>query len=119
MGPGIFERMKNGNDASLAVSAPRAGDAFLADGERPQGGSAVRIDCVEMRIEENVIMVGIGLIDGKESSAGLAAKINKLSGKANRIEAAFHDFCGSSDAGAVAAAAVKIDDLLKIAKIII
>lgn len=119
LGPRIFERMKNGNDAGLAVSAPRAGDALFADGERPQGGSAVRIDRVEVRIEENVIMVGIGLIDGKESSAGLAAKINKLSGKANRIEAAFHDFCGSSDAGAVAAAAVKIDDLLKIAKIVI
>ena len=49
----------------------------------------------------------------------MTAKINKLSGKANHIEAAFHDFCGSSDAGAVAAAAVKIDDLLKIAKIVI
>lgn len=60
-----------------------------------------------------------GPVDGKESSAGLTAKINKLSGKTNRIEAAFHDFCGSSDAGAVAAAAVKIDDLLKIAKIVI
>lgn len=119
LGPRIFKRMKNGNDASLAVSAPRAGDAFFADGERPQGGSAVRVDCVEVRIEENVIMVGMGLIDDKESSAGLVAKINKLSGKANRIEAAFHDFCGSSDAGAVAAAAVKIDDLLKIAKIVI
>ena len=108
-----------GEDASLAVRAPRTVRVVAVDRERALGGRAVREDGVEVAVHENVDMVGIRLIPRDEAVTHFGAEVDELGREADGVEVALHDFGGAGNARRVVRAAVEVDERSKILQIIV
>ena len=86
------------------------------DRERALGGRTVREDGIEVAVQENVDMVGVGLISRDEAVTHFRAEIDELGREADGVKVALHDFGG---ARRIVRAAVEIDERSKILQIVV